>query len=528
MYDLIIQNALIYDGSGQPPFSGDVAVSDSRIAGVEPPGVFALDSAGETIDAGGLCLSPGFIDVHSHSDYYLLICPSAESKLRQGVTTEVIGQCGMSGFPLTGLNRTEEQMGVNGLGLDLDWSTLEQFREKLEEIRPSINVVAMVGHGMVRSAVMGYEKRSPCGDELEAMKNLVAQAMDEGASGFSSGLQYPPGRYGDTREVAELARVAGEKGGFYATHIRNEADHLIQSIDETIRIGGQASVPVMISHLKASGRPNWGKAGQAITQIEKGRHRGVDVTFDRYPYLASSTCLDVYMPGWAQAGGREKLTGRLRSGDRELIDAYRKMVETQTAWDRILIVDLAMPDSKHLVGKSIAQVAEEQGQEPCRVAIDLLIETRCHVEMCNFSMCEEDTDRVLAHPLCMIGSDAALASPDGPLGKRRPHPRAYGTFPRFLSEYVRTKKLITLEEAVRRMCGLPAETLGLKDRGRIKKGFMADLVLFKWDSVEDNSRFGDPHHYPSGIDYVFVNGRAVISQGWHTDARPGCFLKRNC
>ncbi len=528
MYDLLIQRATLYDGSGQPPQVADVAVQDERIVAVEAGAGKSIprSQAKQLINGAGLCLAPGFIDVHSHSDVPLLACPTADSKIHQGITTDVFGQCGFSAFPVTDRNRQEYLDELGPLEIELSWHDLASYRKRVEEMGISVNVMTLVGHSSLRSAAMGYDDRPPTPDELRAMVLQLEQAMDEGALGLSSGLQYPPGRFAATDEVVALAQPAGRRGGLYATHMRCEGDDLMDSVEETLAIGRRGDLPVVISHLKAAGRPNWGKAGQAITLIEIARRGGQAVVFDRYPYLASATGLDIFMPAWAQAGGRERLTERLKSGDEKLIAEYRTRVETQTGWEHILITDTPAEGAGNLIGKSVAEIAEERGAEGWRTAIDLLIEGKCQVSMCNFSMCQEDTDRVLAHPWCMIGTDASIASAKGPLGRRKPHPRAYGTFPRFLSEYVRDRKLASVEEAIHRMTALPAATLGLKQRGKVQQGYCADLVLFRLEALEDRARFGDPHHFPAGMEYVMVNGQLVIEEGRHTGARPGQFLTR--
>jgi len=526
VYDILIQGATLYDGAGSPPVVADVAIRGERIEAIEKSdtGGIPHHQAKKTIPARGLCLSPGFIDIHSHSDLHLLVCPEADSKIRQGITTDIFGNCGFSYHPVTDLNRQEFVQEMEPLGIPLEWKDLAGYRKRLEEIRFSVNAVTLTGHGTVRSAIMGFEDRVPSDEEIRLMRKEVEKAMAEGSIGLSSGLQYPPGRYAKEEEIHALAQSVRKNGGLYTTHIRSEGDHLIESIEETLEVSKKTGVPTIISHLKASGRQNWGKAGLAITLIEIARRKGQPVVFDRYPYLATSTGLDIFMPAWAQDGGREKLLERLRSADKKLFEEYRAVVEKQSGWENILIADTPAANADQVLGKSVTEIAEGRGTEPWRTAIDLLIEGECRVGMCNFNMCQEDTDRVLAHPYCMIGTDASVSSPKGVLGRRKPHPRAYGTFPRFLSEYVRNRKLVPVEEAVRRMSALPAETLGLKQRGKVEEGFFADLVLFRLGSLEDRARFGDPHHFPSGIEYVLVNGRLVIEKGRHTGARPGRFL----
>lgn len=528
MYDLLIQNVNLYDGTGQPPCTADVAIEGERIAAIElsdgqgiPP-----QSARQILSGQSLCLAPGFVDIHSHSDLALLVCTTADSKIHQGITTDVFGNCGESAFPISPKNRQDYQQSLKSIGAELAWESISDYRKLLENTPISVHAMTLVGHASVRSAVMGYEDRPPTSDELKAMEHEVEKAVEEGAVGLSTGLQYPPGRFAAREEVMALANAARRKGGIYTTHMRCEGDDLMESIEETLDVTRQTGIPTIISHLKASGRPNWGKVAHAITQIEIARRQGFPVVFDRYPYLASSTTLDIYMPAWAQSGGKEQLTERLKSGDEKLFAEYRSLVETQSGWENILIVDTPAQDANSLIGKSVAQIASERGKEGWRTAIDLLIEGNCRVDMCNFSMCQEDTDRVLAHPYCMIGTDASIASNQGALGRRKPHPRAYGTFPRFLSEYVRDRHLLSVEEAIRRMSALPAEVLGLKQRGLVKKGYYADLVVFQLERLEDHARFGDPHHFPGGIVHVLVNGQPVILDGKHTGARPGQFLCR--
>ncbi len=523
MFNYIIHQATVCDGSGTPAFTADVGIQDDRITAVEPEGI-DRELADYSIEGQALVLAPGFIDAHSHSDYSILVNPKAESKLLQGVTTDVYGQCGFSAQPLTDKNRSDLRRELKNLGLDPQWSTFSEYRERVEQSRPGLNAVSFVGHGTIRAAVMGFDARQPTVDELKEMENHVRQALDEGAAGLSSGLQYPPGLYAESGEVATLSKAAAEKGGLYATHMRSEGDGLIESIEETLDVTQHAQVPTIISHLKASGHHNWGKAALAITLIEIARRKGLPVFFDRYPYLATSTGLDVYMPAWAHAGGREALTKRLESGDALLVEEFRKEVEEKTAWEKILIADTSAGYADEVLGRNLAQIATDWKVEPWDAAVKLLIDSQCQVGMCNFMMCQEDTDRVLAHPLCMIGSDSSIASPRGPLGRKKPHPRAYGTFPRFLSQYVRERKIVSLEEAIRRMTLLPAEVLKLKDRGAVRRGYYADLVLFQLEEMEDHARYGDPHHYPSGIRHVFVNGVQVVRDGNHTGECPGRLL----
>jgi len=532
MYEVLIRNGRVVNGTGNPWFRADLAIEKGRIAAI---GRLADEPADIVIDAEGLVVCPGFIDMHSHSDLTLLINPLAESKVRQGVTTEVTGNCGSSAAPLNDLLREEILRTVpmvREAGLELTWSTLGEYGRLLEERGISLNVAPLVGNANLRVLALGFENRPPTQDELEQMKRILAQAMKEGAFGMSTGLIYPPSCYADTKELVELARVVAEYGGIYATHIRGEGATLIQAVREAIEIGEKAGVPVEISHHKASGRANWGRVRQTLRMMEEARERGVDVTCDVYPYTAGSTGLDALLPAGAYEGGVEKLLERLRDPE-----ARRKIrEEMMRSWEDRGPDTLGAPEwscimisycrgHPELEGRTIEEIARERNVDPFDLVFDLLIEEEASVGIVLFTMCEEDMRRVLVHPLSMIGSDSSARAPYGVLGKGKPHPRTYGTFPRILGRYVREERLLTLEEAIRKMTSLPAQKLGLRDRGVIHEGAWADLVILDPERVIDQATYQDPHRYPVGIEYVLVNGVIVIEREKHTKALPGRVLR---
>jgi N-acyl-D-amino-acid deacylase len=516
--DIVIRNAEIYDGGGAPPFRADIGLAGDRIAAI---GDLSASTAETVVDGANLAAAPGFIDIHSHSDFTLPINPRAESKIRQGVTTEVIGMCGSSPAPIDPVSG--ESMMAGHPHLPWDWNSFGEYLGYLRDQGISLNVVPMVGHGAIRGCGMGLAERAPTSDEMAAMKRLLAQAMDEGAWGMSTGLIYAPSVYAATEEIIELSRVVAGRGGFYFSHIRGEGSTLLQAVAEAIEIGERAGLPVQIAHFKAAGPGNWGLLPQALKLLDEARSRGLDVAADRYPYVASSTSLAAYLPDWAHDGGRNVLLERLQLPDarRRILD---DLVATAHHWDRIVISHAPLcPD---LESMSVAQVADERGDDPNETALDVLLEAEGRVSIVHFGMDEENLKTVLRHPAVMIGSDGSARVPEGPLGEGKAHPRSYGTFPRVLGKYARQEGLFTMAEAVHKMSGLPAERLRLSDRGRLAEGFKADVVLFNPDTVVDTATFTEPYQYPEGIAYVFVNGQTVIAPQGHTGALPGRILER--
>lgn len=516
MYDVVFKSARVLDGTGAPWFVADVAVKDGFVARV---GRVEGETA-KAVDATGKCLSPGFIDAHSHSDLPLVVNPTADSKVMQGVTLEVIGQCGSSAAPRNMGVRQQPDETASEAGEQVPrWTDMASYMDVLESQGVSVNVAALVGHGAVRRQVMGTEKRAPTAGELAQMKDMVAQAMEQGAFGFSTGLIYVPGTYSKTDEVIELAKVAAGCGGTYFTHIRNESTRLLEAIQEAVTVGIQAGLPVQISHFKVMGEPYWGRVKDSIAMVEEARENGLDITADQYPYIASSTGLGSSVPSSAWAGGRgvERLKDPVER--QRILDALK----TRGNWDRVVIASLSHPDDQEFIGKSVEEVGHIQGISPEEATLGLLERNRGVVQIVNFAMCEEDVRTVMSQPWVMAGSDGRAFSVR--TAKGQPHPRSYGTFVRILGRYVREHKLLRLEEAVRKMTSLPAMRLGLQDRGILREGMRADLVLFDADTVIDNATFTEPHQYPSGIIYVLVNGIVVVEGGKHNGARPGMVLR---
>ena len=519
-YDLLIEKGLVIDGAGNPWFKADVGIVGDR---VESVGNLRGADAERRIDCRGLVAAPGFIDIHSHSDFPILIDPRAESKVRQGVTVEVIGNCGTSAAPMNSEVRAyRERYMVNQFRSDFDWETMEDYLNFIDKRGISFNTVALVGQGTVRQNVMGFEMRTPTDSELKTMKRLVAEAMEDGAWGMSTGLIYPPSCYADTDEIVELAKVLPKYGGVYFSHIRGEGDTLLEAVKEAIEIGERASVPVEIAHFKATGRRNWGRTEESLRLVEEARRRGVDVTFDQYPYVASSTGLTALLPDWAHEGGARRLLDRLRD-----LEERRRIAESPETedrnWDNIVVSSAKIHPQYE--GKSISEIARLEGKAPFDAVFDLLLAEEAQVDIVIFEMSEDDVRRIMRSPYMMVGSDGRAVAPRGILGAGKPHPRYYGTFPRVLGHYVRGG-VLTLEEAVRKMTSLPAQRLGLRDRGLLREGFKADIVIFDPYTVRDEATFTDPHRFPTGIPYVIVNGTLVVEKSTHTGALPGKTLKK--
>lgn len=527
MLDLLIRNAEIVDGSGAPRFRADVAVQDGRIAEL---GQLEGAEGGTTIDASGCVVTPGFVDIHSHADFTLPLCPTADSLVHQGITTVVTGQCGASPVPL--LEETRQLVLAARESEDRPlpwdrWSTFASYLDYLREIGTSVNAVQLVGQGAVRSAVMGYTAGRADEDQMTRMQAEVVKAMESGAIGLSTGLIYPPGSYASTEELAELARPVGERHGYYFSHIRGEGETLLEAIAEAIHIGRETGAAVQISHLKAARRDNWDKAEQALELIDRARAEGLDVTADMYPYTASNTDLLSLLPGWVQEGGKEATLERL--GDpgirRQMLAEIREGTSRKAReWDKILISD--SPVNRSYEGRSIEELSAAAGKSPWNWVLDALLETGLDVSIILFGISEENIKMQLRHPAIMIGTDAGGRSIKGLLSKGVPHPRNYGTCPRVLARYVRAMNVLSLEEAVRKMSGLAAQKLRWSDRGLVREGYAADLAVLDLDTVSDQATYEDPHQYPAGIQHVIVNGELVIHAGIHTKARPGAVLGR--
>lgn len=518
--DLVLRRAVLYDGTGVPPREGDVAIAGDRIAAVGR----VAERGAEEIDLGGLALAPGFIDIHSHADLALLVNPRAESRIRQGVTLEVVGQDGSSIGPWTDAQlRAVAERYREELGVEIDFRDLAGFFRRLERTPSAVNLASMVGHGTVRAYVMGAEDRPPTEAELEQMRALVREALAAGAVGLSSGLEYTPGSFAETGELVALARELRRSGYPYASHIRNEDDQLLAAVEEALHVGRMAQVPVQVSHLKAQGRRNWWKAHVALGMIERARAVGVDVHFDRYPYIAYSTSLSNLFPSWARAGGTQAFLARLKDpAVAPRIEEYaRAKVALLGSWDAVQITSTRTERNAWARGRKLGELAAERGEDPYVLAVRLILDEENAVGMIGFGMSEENTERVLAHPLGMICSDGGAFAPYGPLSRSSPHPRGYGSFPRLLGRYVRERKAMPLETAVHKVTGMPAAKLRLRDRGVIRPGACADLVSFDPDTVADRATFEAPHQYPVGIVHVLVNGAVAIRDGEHTDRPAG-------
>ncbi len=527
-FDILIRNGSIIDGTGKKEFIADVGIKEGLVTSV---GNFPDAEAGIVINAKGLKVVPGFIDIHSHTDTDLIINPKAESKIRQGVTTEVTGQDGFSLGPLGG---PELEMTLNNFkeeyGEELTWRTIGDFLKDFSKRKFSVNIATMAGLGTIREFVIGLDDRPASTEELKRMQDEVRKAVDEGAIGISTGLEYTPGSFASADELIQLCKAAPEKGRVYSTHMRNEDNKVLEAIDEAIEIAGKSGSRLLISHLKVSGKSNWHKAEEALEKIDKAADEGLEVHADRYTYVAYHTNLSNLFPLWARDGGTEKFLERLHNPalKNELKEYSEKKVNNlDGGWDGVLISSVGKDALKERYqGKTIKQISSEEGDESFNSAVRILIEAENKVMMMGFGMEEVSTEKILAHPRVMIASDAGSHAPYPPMTKNIAHPRAYGTFPRAIAKYQKERKICSLEEMIKKMTSLPADKLHLSDRGRIEKNKNADIVVFDYDKIKDKATFTEPHQYPEGIPYVIVNGEIVINKGEHTGAMPGKVIRQ--
>ena len=518
-----IANGLVVDGTGTPAFVGDVVVDGDRIVDIIKPQ--KQNSKAATIDATGCLVTPGFIDCHTHSDAYLVVEPDAPSKISQGITTEVNGQCGGSAAPRYGEARLSSDWATI-LGERLTWHSMAEYREVLEAAKPAVNTVQFVGHNTLRSSVMGYAARTATADEIGKMERLLAESMDEGAHGLTTGLIYQPGKYSTPDEVEALARVAAKRGGIYATHMRSEGDRILEAIDEVIDLARRTGIRAEISHLKTSGKNNWGKIDAVIGKIEGGMKEGVLLGSDRYPYCAAGTDLDVVFPDWAQEGAapaemarladpatRAKIVAEINASDRD--------------WSTVMIGGTWHESTKALSGKTVADCLKPQKNDTQAISPGELICRILELDGCKtgaffFTMSERNLDRILSLPWILPGTDASLRAPWGPLGADHPHPRAYGTMPEF---YRRLRALgVAREEAIARMTSRAAERFGLKGRGVVAKGAFADLVVWDESNFASTATYTDPHRFSTGVKLTMVNGAIPYRDGRFTGDRSGRFL----
>jgi len=526
-FDLVVKDGLVFDGSGAPAAAADIGIAGGLIAAV---GKIPASRGRAVIEARGLAVSPGFIDVHNHTDMDLLANPKAESAVHQGITTLISGNCGSSPFPIADAIFEEEKADAKAIfGIELTWRDLGGFFARLEESGTAVNYGTLIGHGAVRGAAMGFEARPPKPEEMDRMIALLGAGLKEGALGLSSGLEYTPGSFARPDELVALCRPVARAGGVYATHMRDEGDRLIESLDETIDVAKASGVSVQIAHFKVAYPRNWGKIDAAISKIEEAKAAGVDIFCDRYPYIAGATSLDFNFPLWAREGTTADFLARLKN---PALAAKLKasLAERETklgSWDKVVITDVVTEKNKKYEGRNILEAAAQAGKPAFEFMRDLLIEEDDRVGMVIFMMKEENLRRILAHPLVGIGTDGNAVAPYGVLGRGKPHPRYYGTFPRVLGKYVREERLVPLAEMIKKMTSLPAAKFGLAKRGVLKPGSFADLVVFDPDKVIDKATWTDPHQYPAGIEYVLVNGAVVIDKGTHTGKLPGAVLRKS-
>ncbi len=523
-YDLLIENGTVYDGSGGQAYVADIGVNGDRVVAIGQ----LRASANELINAEGFAVAPGFINMLSWATDSLIIDGRSQGDIRQGVTLEVFGE-GRSEGPLNEAMREQAIATQGDIKWPVEWTTLDEYLEFLIERGVSPNVASFIGATSVRVHEIGYEDRPPTAAELERMKNLVREAMEDGALGLGSSLIYAPAFYADTEELIALAEIVGQYDGMYISHMRSEGNRLLESVDELIRIAREGNVGAEIYHLKMAGQQNWDKFDAVVERVELARMEGLDITADIYTYTAGSTGLDAGMPPWVQEGGYESWRSRLQDSDIRT-QVLEEMTTPADEWENLLLsagpegtllVGFRNPDLRHYIGKTLAEVAEERGQSYADTAIDLVIADGSRVQVVYFLMSEENVAKGVALSWVSFGSDAASMAAEGSFLKQSTHPRAYGNFARVLAKYVRDDQVITLPDAIRKLTKLPATNLKLRDRGELRENYFADIVIFDPYGIQDNSTFEQPHQYATGMQHVIVNGEVVLRNGEHTGALPG-------
>ena len=535
--DILITNGLIFDGTGSQPYEADIGVSGDRIEFINRTSECGKQNAkcgakaGQTIDACGMAVSPGFIDTHGHSEFTLLADPSAEGKVWQGITTEINGNCGLSAAPLYGEAFVHREEDLKEYDIPERWSSLSEYLGILSSKRPALNFITLAGHGNIRASVLGYKNRKPDYKELEKMQALLRETVDQGAIGLSTGLIYPPGVYSTTEELVDLLssliRLPDPQQYMYTSHMRSEGDMLVESVEEVIKIGRETGLKVHISHIKTSGQKNWNKIDIVLSLIEEARKNGIPLTCDRYPYTASSTDLDTVIPSWAYEGGSEAELGRLKSRDisekikQEILSEHRE----KKYWEDIRVSSVATDRNRWMEGKTIAYIAAEKNQDPVDMLFMILLEEELRVGAIFSSMSEDNLMRFLSLPYAMIGTDSSARTFSGPTARGKPHPRGFGSFPRYLGRYVRDSGLMDLNEAIHRITLLPAVTFGIRDRGILKEGAFADIVIFDHRKIIDRATYDDPFLKSEGMYYTLINGEPAIWEGQLTNRRAGRILK---
>ena len=525
-FDVVIANGHIIDGTGSPWYAADVGIRGGKIAAI---GNLSAAAATKRLDAHGMVVAPGFIDMLGQSELTILVNPHLPSKIFQGITTEVTGE-GSSAAPLNDSIVAADRVTFQHLNITADWRTLGQYFARLEKAGMGINLASYVGATQVRRMVLGDADKKPSATELDSMKALVRAAMEDGAVGVSTSLQYAPAPYASTEELIALATEASKYGGIYATHMRSEGAGVFAAVDEAVRIGREARIPVEIWHLKAAGKPQWGLMPRIVAKIDSARRSGVEVGANTYAYPAWFNSTSAFIPPWAHDGGDKKLVERLK--DPAMRAKIRKdMLTPNAAWDNewqeipgpeaILIAVVQNPKLLPLQGKTLAQIAKDRGKDPIETLMDILVEDDAFTENAVFAMSEPDVALALQQPWTSVDNDSQGAAPDGLLGKEHPHPRAYGTFPRILRKYVREEHTLSLEDAIRKFTALPAQRMRFTDRGVLKQGMWADVVVFDPDSIRDVATFEQPNQLSVGMRFVLVNGVPVIADGKMTDALPG-------
>ena len=519
-FDIIIRNGSVFDGLGNPAVKTDLGIVGGKITAM---GDLSAATADRIINAEKYVVAPGFIDIHTHTDVELIANPRAESKIRQGITTEIGGNCGYSPFPLTDSDRQElSAEWSEEYGVQVNWTDISGFFDAIRVKGTAFNYGSLTGHGDLRAAVVGKNDVPPTPEQLRDMEKLLERSMEMGSIGLSTGLEYAPGSYADTAEIIALCKIVTRRGGLYATHMRNEDDTVIEAIEEALTICREAGVSTEISHLKACNQNNWYKVPRILEMLEEAA-QNLPVKADRYPYDAWGTGLTSFTPQWARQGDTDERIARLQDPQQsvKIMEYANDRARRIGGWNRLLISGCETDANKIWEGLDILTCSKEQKMEPAEFVRNLLIEDRLDVGIVGFAMSEDNLKLVLKSPHVMIGSDGSASATYGILHKGKPHPRYYGAFPRVLGRYVREQNTLTLPEAVKMMTSMPAEKLKLKQRGSLVKNNFADITIFNPDTVIDNATFADPHQYPTGIDYVIVNGKVVIDQGIHTDMMAG-------